>query len=137
MIEILPESHDNVLAVRGCGKLTDEDYKEVLIPRLDTLSKEYPKLGFLFEMDDDFEGWDFDAALTYAKFGFKHRDDFDRVAAVCGPTWVNLGMKLQSLFTNADVETFSCGERSDALKWIEGEPTESGSGPEPGQDQCC
>jgi len=137
MIEILPETNGNLLAIRGRGKLTDKDYTEVLIPRLDALSKDHPKLRLLFEMGDDFEGWDFSAALRYAKFGLKNRDNFDKVAAVCGPKWVNWGLKIQSLFTKADVATFSCAQRSDARRWIEGEPKEPDSGAEPRQDQCC
>ena len=32
MIDILPESQGNILGIRASGKLTDSDYKDVLIP---------------------------------------------------------------------------------------------------------
>lgn len=119
MIEILPESHDNILAVRGAGRLSRGDYEDVLVPRLRSLVGEHPKARFLFYMDADFKGWDPVAAWHYARFGLKHRDRFEKVAAVCGPKWVHAGMKLKSYFVNGDVRTFPCAESAEAWKWIE------------------
>ena len=119
MIEILPESHDNILAVKGAGRLSREDYERVLIPRLESLVEDHPKARFLFYMDEDFKGWDPVAAWHYARFGLKHKDRFEKVAAVCGPKWVQLGMKLKSYFVNGDVKTFACEEGIEALNWIE------------------
>lgn len=118
MIEIMPESRGNLLAIKGSGKLTGRDYEELLIPSLEAIMKEHHKARFLFYMDADFQGWDLDAAREYASFGFKHKDDFEKVAAVCGPKWVHWGMKLKSYFVNGDVRTFPCEESSEAWKWI-------------------
>jgi hypothetical protein len=119
MLEILPESHGNLLAVRCSKKLTEKDYEEVLIPRLEALINEHSKARFMFYMDKDFEGWEFDAAIHYAKFGIKHRQEFEKVAAVGGPKWVNWGMKVQSFLVPGEVRTFSCDEGELAKRWIE------------------
>jgi hypothetical protein len=119
MLEILPESHDNILAVKGSQKLTQQDYEEVLIPRLDALMSEHSKARFAFFMDEDFKGWDIDAALHYAKFGLKHRRRFEKVAVVCGPKWVHWGMKVKSYFVPGEVRAFSCDETPQAREWIE------------------
>lgn len=119
MIEILTESRGNLLAIKGSGKLTGRDYEELLIPSLEAIMKEHHKARLLFYMDADFEGWELGAAWDYASFGFKHKDDFEKVAAVCGPKWVHWGMKLKSYFVNGDVRTFRCEESSEAWKWIE------------------
>ncbi|MCA1959697.1 MAG: STAS/SEC14 domain-containing protein [Desulfomonile sp.] len=119
MIEILPESHNDILAVRGSGKLTKQDYEEILLPRLEEMVGEHSKIRFLFYMDRDFEGWEPGAAWDYAKFGFRHRNNFSKVAGVCGPKWVEWEFKLKSLFTGAGVKTFPCDRRSEALEWIE------------------
>jgi len=118
MIEILPESRGNMLAIRGSGRLSREDYDDVLIPRLKAMVNEYPKMRFLFLMDRDFQGWDTDAALRYAKFGLAHRNSFEKVGAVCGPKWVHWGFQIKSLFVRADVRTFSCERGADAWQWI-------------------
>lgn len=119
MIQILPQSHDNILAVKGEGRLTREDYEDVLIPRLQSLVEENPKARFLFYMDEDFKGWDPVAAWHYTRFGLKHRNQFEKVAAVCGPKWVHFSMKLKSYFVDGDVRTFPCAQSVDAWNWIE------------------
>lgn len=118
-MEILAESHDNVLAVNGSQKLTQKDYEEVLIPRLEALMSEYPRARFAFFMDKDFKGWDLNAAFHYAKFGLKHRQRFEKVAVVCGPKWVHWGMKVKSYFVPGEVRTFTCEEAPQARDWIE------------------
>jgi hypothetical protein len=37
MFKIMPESEGRIIGLRATGKLTDQDYLEVLIPRLETL----------------------------------------------------------------------------------------------------
>lgn len=118
MIEILPESQDNVLAVKGSGRLTRRDYQEFLIPSLEAILKDYGKARFLFYMDSGFKGWDVSAAWDYAKLGFKHRDKFEKVAGVCGPKWVHWGMKLTSYLVNGEVKTFECDQHPGAAEWI-------------------
>jgi len=93
---------------KGTGKLSGEDYEDVLIPRLQAMVKEHPRARFLFYMDDDFKGWDLMASWHYARVGFKHKDLFEKAAAVCGPKWVQGSMKLQSFFVHGDVRTFLC-----------------------------
>jgi len=119
MIEILPESSGNILAVKGAGRLSREDYENVLLPRLQSLVEEHPEARFLFYMEDDFKGWDLAAAWHYARFGLKHKDRFEKVAAVCGPKWVHFGMKLKSYFVNGDVRSFPCEGGMAAREWIE------------------
>jgi hypothetical protein len=43
MIEVLPESHDNILGVKNIGKLPDLAYKTTLVPRLEGMIRDYQK----------------------------------------------------------------------------------------------
>ena len=43
MIEVLPESHDNILGVKDIGKLPDLAYKTTLVPRLEGMIRDYQK----------------------------------------------------------------------------------------------
>jgi len=51
MIEIMPESSDNVLGVKASGKLTHNEYQRILIPRLESLFRQHGKPNVLFLMD--------------------------------------------------------------------------------------
>ena len=43
MIEVLPESHDNILGMKDIGKLPDLAYKTTLVPRLEGMIRDYQK----------------------------------------------------------------------------------------------
>ena len=58
MIEVRPGSEGNILILTAVGKLTDEDYKDVLIPQLEAIIHEYGKARLLLDMGDDFKGWE-------------------------------------------------------------------------------
>ena len=118
MIEVLPESHENILGVKGIGKLTELDYKEVLIPNLEGIIKEHGKARCLFSMGADFQGWELEAAWDDAKFGIQHRNDFEKVAVVGGPLWVEWGTKVGGLIMSGEVKTFSQDQIEEAWNWI-------------------
>ncbi len=54
MFEILPQSAGALLAVRAGGKLSADDYEEILLPKLDELFKAHKKLNMLVIFDEDF-----------------------------------------------------------------------------------
>ena len=43
MFQIISESQGKIIGVRATGKLTDQDYQEVLIPRLEALINKQAK----------------------------------------------------------------------------------------------
>ena len=118
MIEVLPESQDNILGVKGIGKLTDLDYKNILVPRLEGMIKDYQKVRCLFLMTEEFHGWELEAAWDDAKFGMQHRNVFQKVAVVGGPRWVEWGTKLAALIMSGEVKTFSSEQLDEAWDWV-------------------
>ena len=79
MIEIMTESAGNVLGVRLTGKVTDDDYETVFIPALEKKIAEHGKARIVYYMDSEFEGWNVGAMWDDAKFGLKHRNDFEKI----------------------------------------------------------
>lgn len=118
MIEILDRSEGNILAVRARGKLTDEDYEGVLIPKLEALFQTHGSARFLFLMAEDFSGWTSGGFWDYAKFGTKHQNHFEKVAAVGGPKWLEQWMKFKSYFVRAEIKTFPVESLEEAWTWI-------------------
>ena len=49
MIKVLPKSYGNVLGIEALEKLTDHDYKAMLIPKLDQILTEHGKARILFD----------------------------------------------------------------------------------------
>ncbi|MGA2939214.1 MAG: STAS/SEC14 domain-containing protein [Syntrophobacteraceae bacterium] len=117
MIEVLPESKGNILVLRTLGKLTDADYKDVLIPSLDSIIREHGKARLLLDMGD-FHGLEAAALWDDAHFGLTHRNDFEKIGVIGGPRWIEWGVKLAAMIVSGEIRSFSPGEREEALNWI-------------------
>ncbi len=118
MITIMSQSHDNVIGVQGTGKVTDQDYLNVLIPKLDEVLKQHGTARLLYYLDDNFSGWEMGAMWEDAKFGIKHKDDFEKIAVVGGPQWAVWGTKLFSHFMEGQVKVFPPEELQAAWDWL-------------------
>lgn len=115
MVEVSTESTGNILVLRAEGKLTDQDYKDVIIPRLESIIRNYGKARFLL---DEFNGWEVAALWDDARFGLTHRNDFEKIGVIAAPPWVAWSLKLVALVISGEFRTFAPGERSTALSWI-------------------
>ncbi len=115
MVEVLPESKGNILLLRAKGKLTHQDYKDVIVPRLEAMICDHAKVRFLLE---DFDGWQAAALWEDARVAWTHRNDFEKIGLIGGPRWVAWGLKLAALVMRGKIRTFSARERSKALSWI-------------------
>lgn len=120
MIEVLPETHDNVLGFRVEGKLTDADYRDVLIPRFEHVLSSHGKARVLLDMGVGFHGWQPAAVWDDAVFGLKHRNDFEKLAVVGGPQWMAWATRLGAHFMSGELKTFSADQRGEAWDWING-----------------
>ena len=118
MIQVYPESKGNVLVLGATGKLTDQDYKEVLIPRLESIIREHGRARLLLDMSKDFHGWEAAALWDDAYFGLRHRNDFEKMGVIGGPKWVEWGLKIATLAISGEIKTFSPEQREEALGWI-------------------
>jgi hypothetical protein len=120
MIEMLPESEGNLLAIRATGRLTNEDYNNVMIPYLENILKQYGKARFVMYMDENFKGWTPNAAWDDMHFGMNHRNDFERVCVVGAPTYVEWGTNLGKLIINGEVKCYPANDYDDAIAWAKG-----------------
>lgn len=118
MFQIMTESQGNIMGVRATGKVTDRDYQDVLIPNLEALITKYGQVRLLWFMDEDFAGLEAGALWDDAKFFLPHRADFEKVALVGGPKWIELAAKLFAPLMKGDVKTFSGDQLAEAWEWI-------------------
>jgi len=117
MFEFLPEAEGNVIGIKASDKLTDKDYQDFL-PKLEAIFKEQGKGRVLFYMDENFQGWTAGAMWDDARFGLKHRKDFEKLSIVGGSEWIKWGMKLFSPLMSGEVKTFSRAQLQEAWEWV-------------------
>jgi hypothetical protein len=113
----MKESEGNIAGIRVAGTLHQRDY-EMLIPRLENLFAEHGKLRVLFLAEPDFKGWDLSAAWQDAALGFQHAADFERLAVVGAPEWVEWCVRLSAFLFKGDVRIFAQDELQEAWDWI-------------------
>ncbi|MGD0828023.1 MAG: STAS/SEC14 domain-containing protein [Desulfobaccales bacterium] len=118
MFQIMPESQGKILGLRATGKLTDQDYQEILIPCMEALIKKHGKVRLLCFMDEEFAGVEAWALWDDAKFFVPHRDDLEKLAVVGGPKWITLITKLFTPLMEGEVKTFPSDQLFEAWEWI-------------------
>jgi hypothetical protein len=118
MIEIMAESSGNIIGMKAIGTLTDADYEEMLMPRLERLFAQYQKLRVLFYMGEEFAGWTVSAAWDDARLGLNHRADFEKIAVVGGPGWIKWCAKFTAFLITGEIRTFSANQLQDAWDWV-------------------
>jgi hypothetical protein len=121
MIEILPESGGNLLAMMVHGEVTHEDYTEVLIPRLEKIIDQHGKARLLYAFADDFTGFTLGAMWDDGAFGLTHLSSFEKVAVVTGVGWIRGAVTMFGPLMSGQVRLFAEGDLDGARSWISGQ----------------
>jgi hypothetical protein len=117
MLEILSETHDDMLAVRVSGELTNEDvdlYRDLIRDRM----KQYGAARLYYDMEN--LTWvKPGAALENALFDLVHGRAYDRVAMVGDKVWQKWAANLISPVKKKGVRYFDLHERERAMRWVQ------------------
>ena len=120
MIERMDDVSAGVVGIRASGKLTRDDYKNVLEPAL----KEAADSGearLLFVLPD-FDGLEAKAWLEDIKTGLavelKNRSAWKKLAFVSGVEWVTKAMQLFAWAMPGELEVFEMDELDKAKEWV-------------------
>lgn len=124
MIEILPESTENVIGFKISGKLTGEDYDH-LVPKVDQAIAKHGKINLLV-LIEDFDGkFDFDAAKADFHFGTHQYRQVERAAFVSDKRWMEWIVKILDPFTRrVEEKLFEPQQLDEAWAWVIGEESQ-------------
>ena len=114
-IEGLPH---NVVAVEASGKVTADDYEQILEPAIDHGLRTQAKIRFLYHLGPEFTGFTPGALWDDAKVGLRHRGDFERCAVVTDVTWVRDAVSLFRALMPCPVRVFQNNQLADARTWV-------------------
>lgn len=129
-IETLPP---DVLGIRATGRITADDYRDLLLPRLNAKLAEHDRIKVLFVAPQEFRGYTADAAWQDAQAGVKHWRDISRIAVVTNSVWLRAAAHMLSPFFPGDIRVFALTERTAAQNWLLRGPTAQ-TAPEPHQE---
>lgn len=118
MLEVMSESEGGILGIRARDTLTEDDYRRVLVPQLESTLKHADKIRVLFCMDETFRGWGAKAAWANTCLDVRRRKQFEKIAVVGAPTWEEWCLKLARLLIAADIRTFKLQQLQLAWTWL-------------------
>jgi hypothetical protein len=106
-----------VLAIEARGKVTHEDYRDVLIPRAEAMIAKGP-IKMLYVLGKDFTGFELEAIADDGVFGLKHWHDFSHIAVVSDHAWLNATVNMFRPFFHGQVRLFRLAKLPAAKNWI-------------------
>lgn len=118
MIESIQDLPDNVVGLRGSGRITADDYKSVLVPAVEQKLSAHGKIRLLYVLGHDVEGYSAGAAWEDTKVGMKHLTSWDRIAVVTDTDWIEDAIKAVGFALPCEVRVFDCDDLDDAREWI-------------------
>lgn len=109
---------NNVLGVSAEGKITGTDYETVLIPAIEEKLKTNKKISMLYQLGNNFSGFEMSAMLDDAKMGMKHLSAWDKIALVSDHQMINTFAKFFGHMLSCELRVYKNDELEAARKWI-------------------
>jgi hypothetical protein len=125
VIELLDGLPGGTVGFRVSGRITRDEYHEMLDPVLARLERGEP-LSLLIVADDDFHGLDLPALWEDVKaagsVGLKHRRAWRRLALVTNKDWIRHAVAGFGWLYPGELRVFDLDDLDEAKRWI-AEPT--------------
>ncbi len=119
MLRLIEDLPPRVLGVEASGKVTHEDYLNILIPNADAMMTEGP-IKMLYVIGEDFNGFELGALWDDGVFGVKHWRDFSRIAVVADHMWLRGAVSMFKPFFPHEVRLFRLSDLAAAKAWLTG-----------------
>lgn len=118
MLKILTNLPDQVLAFSAEGKITADDYEQVLIPMVKEKLKKYGKVRLLYHLGREFKDFSMMALWDDTSFGLAHWNDWELVAVVTDVEWLRGMMQFFRWLIPSRFKLFQNEELEQARQWI-------------------
>lgn len=111
MIELVPGLPQNVVGITTRGRVTREDWDDVLLPAMDEALRRHEKIRLYYEIASRYPGagWD---VLDLAT------DRLERIAVVSDAAWVKWVANALCFLITSKVRIFSKEEEEESRTWI-------------------
>jgi hypothetical protein len=123
MIARLHDMPAGTLGFRATGKITREDYADVLVPELHKVVEGGGRLRTLYVIDD-LEKMEPSALWADSKLGFdlavRHHDRWERSAIVTDIEWMAQAARLFAWMIPGEARVFPLAELDAAKAWVAG-----------------
>jgi hypothetical protein len=120
MIETLPDMPSGTLGFRASGDITQQDYKDSVVPALRAALDAGEQLRVLVLVgplhEEPAAMWE--ALKLDVEVGIRHRQAWERTAVVSNVVWVRRASQLFSWLMPGEIRTFPEDELEAAKAWL-------------------
>ena len=117
MIELIEGFEENIIGIRGSGKISRDDYLSVVVPATEAAFSEHETVRIFWQVMDDttFEpGAIFEDALV----GTKNYFGWEKIALVTDVAFLQNAVKIFRVLMPCPTKLFASDEFDAAKKWI-------------------
>lgn len=107
----------DVLGIEASGKVTHNEYRDVLIPRAEAMIAKGP-IKLMYVIGDDVTGFELEALWDDGVFGATHRRDVSRVAFVTDHAWLRGAASVFAPLFPAEIRLYKIADLPAARAWI-------------------
>ena len=117
MIITIPETPDNIVALKATGDITKEDFENCVIPQVKAKVNRFDELNCLLLLDTDLDNFTLDAWLQDALMGLKNLTKWNRVAIVTDHLALRNYITIFSVFIPGEYSTYPVEDLANAVYW--------------------
>lgn len=108
----------NVVGIHATGDVTQDDYEQVLLPRIDSLAKRQKEINYLLFLETDVTNFSLGAWWDDLKMGLKHFSQWNKIAVVTNEKGVEWFSNVFTHFIPGNSRGFPLDQLEEAKKWI-------------------
>ena len=114
MLELIDGLPGNVVGIAVSGRLTKQDYEDLLVPAMQKSLRRHEKIRLYYELNSRFPG----AAWDEPDLGLEHASRCERVAIVTDIGWVRLTVKALRFLIPSEIRVFATIQADEGRAWI-------------------
>src|SRR5689334_25019798 len=114
MLELIEGLPGNIVGIAVSGRLTKQDYEDLLVPAMQKSLRRHEKIRLYYELNSRFPG----AAWDELDLGLEHASRCERVAIVTDIGWVRLTVKALRFLIPSEIRVFATVQADEGRAWI-------------------
>jgi hypothetical protein len=118
MLQLLEDLPETVVGLRAVSEVTEEDYKQVVLPALETVHKKFGKLSLIIVLETSVTNYTPGAWLNDLKAGLKYFTDWDKIAIVSDEKMVQIVTDAVSYIMPGECKGFPMADLATAKLWV-------------------
>ena len=118
MLQLLEDLPETVVGVRAVNAVTEEDYKQVMLPVLEAVHKKYGKVSLLILLETSVANYTIGAWAKDIQAGLKYFTKWHRIAIVTNQTAVKRITDAVGIFIPGECKGFSIADLPLAKLWV-------------------